>query len=619
MTTITPDRPLDGPASRREQGSIRARFLFAFLFGLLGALALGAGALYAYDLQYDGRILPGIPVGGVDLSGLSPNEARARLAAAYDALDDGEVVLTSSRGERTISFAQLGRRLDVDGLVAEAVAAGRAGGAFERVIGSAQTAIRGIAIEPRVLYDSAAVEAAVNAIADGLEVEPLNATVSGGKEGFSFQPGTDGRKADRTGPLAPIQAALGSLATGERIVVPLEIERVEPRITTAEAEAAVKTARILGRAVTIKDGDEEWKVASGLVRTWVRFVVSQDGQIRPVVDTTGLATALEPVEEAVLRKPRNASFLINRSGDIVGVTEAVTGRGLDVARTSEAVVALFGTRAGGKLEDVVEPVFRTVEPSLTTAEAEKSAPLMKRISTWTTYFPISDRNGFGANIWIPAADIDGYVIGPGDWFDFWDAIGQISRARGYRDGGAIINGRTEPQGALAGGICSTSTTLFNAALRAGLEMGDRRNHYYSISRYPLGLDATVFRSSSGSVQTMSFRNDTEHPILIRGIRTRDGSKGYVRFDLYSVPNGRTVTFSKPVVKNVRQASDSIEYTSSLAPGKRERIESPVDGKDVWVTRTVRTSSGKVLHRETYYSHYARITGVVLVGRPASGT
>ena len=614
MTDSNSNRPPSGPISRKEQGSIRARFLFAFLFGLLGAVALGAGALYAYDLQYEGRILPGIRVGNVDLSGMSPAEAKAKLDAAYDSFDAGEVVLKSSSGTRRISYEQLGRRLDLDALVAEAVAAGRAGGGVERVLGSAQTAIRGITIEPRVVYDAAAIQTAVDEIADKMDFEPVDATVKGGKGGFTFAPGSDGRKVDRNGPLGPIAEALGRVSTGARIEVPITVSRLEPRVTTAEAEAAVNAARILGRAVTIKNGDEEWKVGAGVIRTWVRFVTTEEGTVRPVVDTTGLAKALEPVEEKVFRKPKNASYLIGKGGEIVGVSEGQTGRGLDVAATSEAISALFQVRANGKVEDIVEPVFKTVAPSLTTEEARKSAPLMKRISTWTTYFPISDRNGFGANIWIPAEDIDGYVIAPGEWFDFWDAIGPISRDRGYRDGGAIINGRTEPQGALAGGICSTSTTLFNAALRAGLEMGDRRNHYYYISRYPVGLDATVFRSGSGNVQTMSFRNDTEHPILIRGIRTREGSRGYVRFDLYSVPNGREVSFSRPVVKNIRSASDSIEYTSTLRPGQRERIESPVDGKDVWVTRTVRTSAGNVLHRETYYSHYARITGVVLVGR-----
>ena len=154
----------------------------------------------------------------------------------------------------------------------------------------------------------------------------------------------------------------------------------------------------------------------------------------------------------------------------------------------------------------------------------------------------------------------------------------------------------------------------NAALRAGFEMGARRNHYYYIDRYPLGLDATVFKSGSGSVQTMSWVNDTDYPVLIRGFKIKDGGSGYVRFDLYSVPTGRKVTFSKPLVKNVRRATDTVQTTSTLAPGVRKRIEYPVDGKDVWVTRTVRDAAGKVIHQETYYSHYARITGVTLVGK-----
>ncbi len=116
----------------------------------------------------------------------------------------------------------------------------------------------------------------------------------------------------------------------------------------------------------------------------------------------------------------------------------------------------------------IEPTLKVTKPALTTAEAQAARPKMKRISRWTTYFPLTIKNGFGANIWIPARLIDGYTVAPGETFDFWDAVGPVTRAKGYKQGGAIINGRTEPQGALAGGICSCSTTLFNAALRAGL-------------------------------------------------------------------------------------------------------------------------------------------------------
>ena len=105
-------------------------------------------------------------------------------------------------------------------------------------------------------------------------------------------------------------------------------------------------------------------------------------------------------------------------------------------------------------------------------------------------------NFWNANIHIPAWDLDGKVIAPGEWFEFWQGIGPVTLERGYGYGGAIIGGRSVPNGALAGGICSTSTTLFNAAMRAGLEIGQRENHSYYIDRYPMGLDATVFKTDS---------------------------------------------------------------------------------------------------------------------------
>ncbi len=144
-------------------------------------------------------------------------------------------------------------------------------------------------------------------------------------------------------------------------------------------------------------------------------------------------------------------------------------------------------------------------------------------------------------------------------------------------------------------------------------MGARRNHYYFIDRYPTGLDATVFKSGSGSVQTMSWTNDTDYPVLIRGYKIRSGSRGYVRFELYSVPSGRKVVIGNPTIKNVRLASDTVQYTTTLAPGVHKRIEYPVDGKDVWRTVTV-YENGKIIHQTTYYSHYSRVTGVTLIGK-----
>jgi vancomycin resistance protein YoaR len=332
-----------------------------------------------------------------------------------------------------------------------------------------------------------------------------------------------------------------------------------------------------------------------------------------VLDVTKVPGVVKSIAKDMREQPRNAAFVMSKDNKVLRVTPAANGRRVDLEPTTELVTRALLARGEAAGPTAVDASVTVLKPILSTAEAEKAAPRMKRISTWTTHFPVNEKNGFGANIWIPAEDVDGYLVGPGEWFDFWQAVGPVTRERGYKDGGAIINGRTEPQGALAGGICSCSTTLFNAALRAGFEMGDRRNHYYYIDRYPLGLDATVFKSSSGSVQTMSWRNDTKYPVLIRGHRIQSGGDGAVRFDLYSVPSGRTVSLSDPVVKNVTQATDSVEYTDTLPAGQSKRIESPVNGKDVWVTRVVRDAKGNEIHRETYFSGYATITGVVLIG------
>ena len=199
---------------------------------------------------------------------------------------------------------------------------------------------------------------------------------------------------------------------------------------------------------------------------------------------------------------------------------------------------------------------------------------MTMLGTWKTWFPISDHNFFGANIWRPAKIIDGTVLRPGQRFEWWSAIGPVTPARGFGPGGFIAGNHTEPTGALGGGMCSSSTTLFNAALRAGLQMGARSNHKYYIFRYPLGLDATVSKTRGGGSQTMSFTNDMKTPIVIRTYRYRAGGKGWVRYEIWGIPDGRKVSLSRPAVCNVRQADadglrlDAAQRASASRPSSR---------------------------------------------------
>jgi len=161
---------------------------------------------------------------------------------------------------------------------------------------------------------------------------------------------------------------------------------------------------------------------------------------------------------------------------------------------------------------------------------------------------------------------------------------------------------------MGGGICSASTTMFNAALRYGYEIDKRTQHSYYINRYPVGLDATVFRSGGQTVD-MAFINDSQYPLWIRGIAGRRR----VTFEIWTIPDGRSVKFSKAYITNRQQATDTTVVDPAMKPGTSKRIEYPVNGFDASVTRTVHDASGAVLHTDTFNSHYITVTGVTNVG------
>ena len=85
------------------------------------------------------------------------------------------------------------------------------------------------------------------------------------------------------------------------------------------------------------------------------------------------------------------------------------------------------------------------------------------------------------------------------------------------------------------------------------------------------------------------------------------------FQIYGVPDGRRVVLSTPIVKNYVAAIDTTVHTAALKAGTTYRAEYPVAGFDSWVTVTVTNAAGKVIHQETYYSHYARVNGILEIG------
>jgi len=603
-------------ATDLRRGFPFGRLLLGMLAGIVLVLAFGTGALFAYQGRYAERIYPGVTVDGVDVAGLTPEAARARLERDLARYGQGVAVIVLDGSRVEIPYAALGRRADVDVLVELAWSVGRSQeDPLARAAQGVRTLLDGTRIGPRVVVDEGAVRVQVLSAAGRLDRAPTSGSAAVTKKGFTTVPAVPGRGLPRQDVAAALLDRLADPAAPDRLELAFDAVPVEPAVTNEEVATAVLAATRIARDLRMTHGKQTWTFKAATVRGWIDFAATEDGAYAPTVPKTAARKALTSLARRIDREPKDATFLVGRGGGRVGVVAGRNGLALDVNASAALIATALVARAATVSSDPPPPAslaVKVVKPKLSTEEAKKAAPLMQRLSSWTTVYEVSERNGFGNNISIPTRDINGYVLRPGAVFDFWSALGPITYARGYRDGGAILNGRTEPTGAFAGGICSCSTTLFNAAARAGLQILERDNHYYYIARYPMGLDATVW-ISGGARRSMRFRNDTKFPLLIRGF----ASPGRVTFEIWGPPTGRRVTFSAPTIRNVVRAIDTVQYTTSLRPGQTKRIEYPDNGMQVWVTRWVRDASGKIIHRDTWYSDYKRVNGILLVGRAAA--
>ena len=139
----------------------------------------------------------------------------------------------------------------------------------------------------------------------------------------------------------------------------------------------------------------------------------------------------------------------------------------------------------------------------------------------------------------------------------------------------------------------------------------RKNHNEFITRYPAGLDATVWIVGK-TKQTMSFRNDTKYPILIQRTITHAGSKRWLTFKIWSVPNGRTYKISNLSIQHGPRAKTTIVKDPNKPVGYRFFNNAPADGAKVGVTVSI-YDHGKLHWTKRYFSNYPAVDGVTIVG------
>lgn len=172
-------------------------------------------------------------------------------------------------------------------------------------------------------------------------------------------------------------------------------------------------------------------------------------------------------------------------------------------------------------EEYTIPLKITIANKTIADLGEEAFPDM--LSTFTTRYDASNYNR-STNIELATKSINGTVIMPGEVFSYNQTIGRTTLEKGYKEGTAYVGGKVVPD--VGGGICQVSSTLYNTALLANLEITERSNHLFETSYVSPSRDATVYW---GSID-FKFKNTRSYPVKIVGT----AKNGVVKIDLYGI-------------------------------------------------------------------------------------
>ena len=252
-----------------------------------------------------------------------------------------------------------------------------------------------------------------------------------------------------------------------------------------------------------------------------------------------------------------------------------------------------------------------IDTVMTNSPVEINTELTKRgiidvLAIGTSQFVGSPTNR-RINIAVASKLYNGRIIKKGATFSFNSILEpNFSEENGFVEELVIKGGESIKE--LGGGICQVSTTMFRAALNAGLPIKERYPHTWAIPYYiPHGLDAAVYLGS----KDLKWTNDTAGDVLIQTVLYGNT----VHFILYGTPDNRQISFDGPYLWGYNEAPDDIVETDTLLVGTKEVVSTGKTGLSAkWIVNMVKDGK-KIVY--PIYSTYTAKPREVLVGSKES--
>ena len=376
-----------------------------------------------------------------------------------------------------------------------------------------------------------------------------------------------------------------------------------------DGTAVETTAADLGFAWSNQDAVEEaagHAVKGNLIE---RYMGQKDLEKNPVhvaletsVDEQKVGDVIRENCEGLAGEPQNAG--ITRVEDGFEITPGVAGRVVDAAATKAAIDQALMESEGDSIQ--VQAAVTTQEPQIT---EEDLASIQDVLGTFSTDFSSSGASRSG-NLSNGASKINGHVLMPGETISGYECMHPFTTENGYFTAAAYENGRVVDS--IGGGVCQIATTLYNAALRAELEITQRQNHSMIVTYVKPSMDAAI----AGTYKDIKITKNYSTPIYVEG-----GTSGKtLTFTIYGKetrPENRTVEYVSETLSTIDPGAPTEQVDMSMAPGSRRQVQSAHRGLKSRLWKVVKIDGTEtertLLHTDTYNASKA----VVLVGPPAA--
>ena len=301
--------------------------------------------------------------------------------------------------------------------------------------------------------------------------------------------------------------------------------------------------------------------------------------------------ALADVHDKYDKDPQNAYAYVKDDQKTVAIEDAKDRIVINTDKLKNAVTAELHT---GRTDTLDVPVDSREGADI---KADDLKDIDTVLSYYTTHFDDTnpDRN---VNIRLAQKRLNHAVVMAQKDFSFNKYVGTRTPDKGYKQAPSYFENKLEQS--TGGGVCQVSTTLFNAALRAGLFIASREPHFAPAAYVPVGMDATV----ADDGLDFAFTNPFQHPVCVYTVAGQNTVTTYI---LGNHADTCSVSFETTHLQNLPHKVIK-KHDDSVTEDKRK--QEGYDGHDVTIRRTVAYSDGD-RHVDTIESHYEPNDEIIL--------